>query len=145
MPYPGDSSDKLMNVVEFVEYVKAQQVAHDNGADNDFKTEFDQDWFDWYNDNQPEGQKISDPKTLINGKPGPWFRDRIYVTVYVDEFYYDKDPITGEESKTLWKKFVNQPNRIMHILCDNDKSLDKASSSTGSVVTIRLHTDSIQH
>ena len=137
MPYPGDSSDKLMNVVEFVEYVKAQKVAHDNGADNDFKTEFDQDWFDWYNDNQPEGQKISDPKTLINGKPGPWFRDRIYVTVYVDEFYYDKDPITGEESKTLWKKFVNQPNRIMHILCDNDKSLDKASSSTGSVVTIR--------
>ena len=136
IPYPGDSSDKLMDVVEFVEYIKAQKRSHDANLGSAFRTEFDQDWLDWYNRNHPDGL-ISDPATLVDGKPGPWFRDRIYVTVFVDEFYYDEDPITGVSDPQLWKRFVNQPNRMMHILCDNEKSLDKASSSTGSVVTIR--------
>lgn len=133
--YPGDQSSRLMNVVQFVEYVKTQKRNQAAGRDNDFHTEFDQDWFDWYNKNNPDAQ-VSDPATLIDGKPGPWFRDRIYVTVFVDEFYYEVDPITGEKDPQLWKRFVNQPNRLMHVLCDNKKSLDKASSSTGSVVTI---------
>lgn len=133
--YPGDKSAKLMDVVQFVEYIKTQKRNYANGLDNEFKTEFDQDWFDWYNKNHPDAE-VSDPATPVDGKPGPWFRDRIYVTVFVDEFYYDVDPITGEKDPTLWKRFVNQPNRLMHVLCDNKKSLDKASSSTGSVVTI---------
>lgn len=135
LAYPGDNSDKLMDVVQFVDYIKTQKRNQAKGLDNDFHTEFDQDWFDWYNKNNPDA-KVSDPATLIDGKPGPWFRDRIYVTVFVDEFYYEEDPITGEKDPQLWKRFVNQPNRLMHVLCDNKKSLDKASSSTGSVVTI---------
>ncbi len=134
--YPGDHDSRLMDVVEFVDYVKTQKQKKIKGLDNDFRTEFDQDWFDWYNKNNPD-KKVSDPNALVDGKPGPWFRDRIYVTVFVDEFYYDKDPITQESDPQLWKRFVNQPNRLMHILCDNQKSLDGASSLTGSVVTIR--------
>lgn len=61
----------------------------------------------------------------------------MYLTVFVDEFYYEKDPISGEEREGLWKEFVNQPNRLMHILCDNMKSFDKESSATGSVITLR--------
>lgn len=135
LKYPGDQDSRLMDVVEFVDYIKTQKRNKLKGLDNGFRTEFDQDWFDWYNNNTTN--KISDPNTLVDGKPGPWFRDRIYVTVFVDEFYYDKDPVTQEIDPQLWKRFVNQPNRLMHLLCDNQKSLDGASSLTGSVVTIR--------
>ena len=135
--YPGDNSDKLMDVVQFVKYIKAQKRALDKGEPNDFRTEFDQDWFDWYN-NHHKGHEVTDPEAPVDGwERAPWFRDRIYVTIFVDEFYYDADPITGNKDPQLWKRFVNQPNRMMHILCDNMKSLDGESSSTGSVVTIR--------
>lgn len=131
-PYPGDGNSKLMDVVQFTKFIKEQKRAYDAGNESAFRREFDQDWFDWYNSkNSPE---VSDPSK----KPdGPWFRDRIYVTVFVDEYYYDVNPITGDADPQLWKRFVNQPNRLMHILCDNQKSLDKASSATGSVITLR--------
>lgn len=132
MRYPGDGNSKLMDVVQFTKFIKEQKRAYDAGNESAFRREFDQDWFDWYNSkNSPE---VSDPSK----KPdGPWFRDRIYVTVFVDEYYYDVNPITGDADPQLWKRFVNQPNRLMHILCDNQKSLDKASSATGSVITLR--------
>ncbi|MDE5637570.1 MAG: hypothetical protein K2I43_06065, partial [Alistipes sp.] len=83
-------------------------------ADNDFRPEVDPDY--------PAGQRT---------------RYRIWVTVFVDEFYYEEDPISGDKSSTLWKRFINQPNRVMHLLCDTDFSADRESSTTGSVVTIR--------
>ena len=58
-------------------------------------------------------------------------------TVFVNEFYYDTNPMNPNDHDILWKRFVNQPNRLMHILCDSQKSLDEASSATGSVITIR--------
>lgn len=61
----------------------------------------------------------------------------IYVTAFVDEFYYDEDPITGTADPVLWHKFVNQPVRMMHVLCDGQFSKDEQSSTMGSVVTIR--------
>lgn len=139
--YPGDGKPELMDVVQFVDFIRTEKKKQLAGKDCAFRTEFDQDWFDWYNKNNPNAQ-VKDPNTLVsdgNGNMvrGPWFRDKIYVTVFVDEFYYEKNPITGEEDSQLWKRFVNQPNRIMHVLCDNEKSLDGASSATGSVITIR--------
>ncbi len=59
------------------------------------------------------------------------------MTIFVDEFYCTANPITGDKRDDLWKEFVNQPNRLMHILCDADQSTDEASRTTGSVVTIR--------
>ena len=61
---------------------------------------------------------------------------KISVTAFVDEFYYDEHPISHTKSATLWKKFVNQPDRAMHILCNSKVSTDQESSATGSVISI---------
>lgn len=58
-------------------------------------------------------------------------------TVFVDEFYYVENPMDPNDPDVLWKKFVNQPNRLMHILCKNNRSADDDSSVTGSILTIR--------
>ena len=58
-------------------------------------------------------------------------------TVFVDEFYYNTNPMNPNDKDILWKKFVNQPNRLMHILCKNNRSADDDSSVTGSILTIR--------
>lgn len=62
---------------------------------------------------------------------------KITLTVFVDEYYYDENPITQEKRSDLWKWFVNQDDRKLHILCNSEKSKDMESSSTGSVVTIQ--------
>lgn len=62
---------------------------------------------------------------------------KITLTVFVDEYYYDENPLTHERRSDLWKWFVNQDDRKLHILCNSEKSKDMESSSTGSVVTIQ--------
>ena len=62
---------------------------------------------------------------------------KISLTAFVDEFYYDKNPVTSETRSDLWKYFVNKDDRKLHILCNSVKSLDGESSMTGSVVTIQ--------
>lgn len=60
------------------------------------------------------------------------------VTIFVNEFYYEVDPMNpSNKAQDLWKRFVNQPNRLMHILCESAFSKDGDSSFTGSIVTIR--------
>lgn len=119
-------SPDAMNVVDFVAYIKDQKRRFDRRkaqypddpaqwtVGNDFRAETDLEY--------PEGQQT---------------RYRIWVTAFVDEYYYEEDPISGEKSPSLWKRFVNQPNRMMHLLCDTNFSADRESSTTGSVVTIR--------
>ena len=60
-------------------------------------------------------------------------------TIFVNEFYYEENPMNPNDPDILWKKFVNQPNRLMHILCKNNRSADEESSVTGSILTIRQH------
>lgn len=112
--------DEVMNVLEFCQYIREQKTRYDRGQTNDFREEVDPELRQQYPD-----------------RPDIYRRHRIYVTIFVDEFYYDRDPITGEVRPTLWKEFVNQDNRMMHILCDTQFSADGDSSATGSVVTIR--------
>lgn len=74
-------------------------------------------------------------------------------TMYIDEFYYPCNPIDGhygerdrngnltsqakaKEGTDFWKKFVNQPNREVHILCNTQFSEDKESSLTTSAVMV---------
>ena len=64
---------------------------------------------------------------------------KISVTVFVDEYYYDKNPLTDEASPTLWKTFVNADDRKLHILCNSSLSNDLESRATGSVITIQQH------
>lgn len=59
------------------------------------------------------------------------------MTIFVNEFYYEENPMNPNDPDILWKKFVNQPNRLMHILCKNNRSADDDSSITGSILTIR--------
>ncbi len=111
---------KAMNILEFSKYIKEQVRLFKNGEKNDFRPEYDEAWAAKFPD-QPDQHR----------------RNRIYVTIFVDEFYYAADPITGDVRTDLWKDFVNQPNRMMHILCDADVSKDEESRTTGSIVTIR--------
>ena len=62
---------------------------------------------------------------------------KVSLTVFVDEYYYEKHPIKDEMKPDLWKTFVNAEDRKLHILCNSEKSKDLESSSTGSVVTIQ--------
>ena len=64
---------------------------------------------------------------------------KICLTAFVDEYYYYAHPLTGATSPTLWKRFVNQDDRKLHILCDSEVSKDLESDATGSVVTILQH------
>ena len=137
-PYPGDDSPRLMDVVQLTSYLREQKVAYSAGEPNDFLAEYDQEWADWAT-RTPDmasgvsGGGLSDPDDIAAVAK----RHRIYVTAYIDEFYYEEHPITHESPQDFWKTFVNQPNRMMFLLCDSYFSLDKASSATGSVITIR--------
>ena len=112
--------DNVMDIMEFCEYIREQKRRFESGRTNAFRQEIDEQLRQQY-----------------PNRPDIYTRYRIYATIFVDEFYYDKDPISGEVRPTLWKEFVNQPNRTMHILCDTQYSADNESSATGSVVTIR--------
>ena len=111
-PYhPITNKDGCMTVIDLVKYIKEQKKRFDEPLlrpDCDF-------------DYTPEEEG------------GP----KICVTVLVDEYYYDEHPLTHEISTTLWKRFVNQPDRLLHILCNSNISKDQESRTTGSVITIQ--------
>lgn len=119
--YPGDryqaesydSSDRLLNVVEFVQFVKDEKIKFDNAS-------------------------AAEKGTASAFKLDSEGRYSIYVTVFVDEYYYEADPLNVTNApQDLWKRFVNKPNRIMHILCESQMSKDGESSLTNSGITIR--------
>lgn len=62
---------------------------------------------------------------------------KVYVNVYIDEYYYQEHPTQTETPTDFWKEFVNQNPRVMHILCGSKQSYDQESSSTNSIITIR--------
>ena len=104
----GFHNDGIMTVPYLCKYIKDQVNKYlDNPAVSDFDS-----------GTAAEGPKIS-------------------LTAFVDEFYYDKNPVTSETRSDLWKYFVNKDDRKLHILCNSVKSLDEESSMTGSVVTIQ--------
>ena len=112
----GYHNDGLMNIVDLVKYIKEQVSlleSYYKGQIQDYDGDFD-------NYDNLDSAKIC-------------------FTAFVDEFYYDENPVTHVTSPTLWKSFVNQPDRSLHILCNSDVSKDLESRSTGSVVTIQQH------
>lgn len=67
----------------------------------------------------------------------------IRVTIFIDEYYYEENPITGEKDQDLWRRFVNEKPREMHILSDARQSRDKASDviqSSHSVIQQSIQT-----
>ena len=119
--YPGDKyqdktndpSDKLWDAMEFTEWLRAE------------KNKFD---------NAPDSEKGSASAFTYDPKNNRYV---IFVTVFVDEYYYEKHPLTNTSTADFWKQFVNKPNRLMHILCDSKESKDGDSSITNSIITLR--------
>lgn len=109
-PMDGSANDDGLtwNVSGLVDYLKRQKRRYDAGLDNDF-------------DSTPDSEG------------GP----KISVTAFVNEYYYERNPITGEEDPDLWRQFVNQPMRYMYILSETQSSADGESQIIGSSFTIQ--------
>lgn len=118
----GYHNDGVMDIIDLVKYIREQAklyVDYNNaGGVGTYTGDFD--------------------NGLVNGATDPE-GPKICVTAFVDEYYYDEHPLTGVKSQTLWKSFVNKPDRTMHILSDSNVSKDLESSTTGSVITIQQH------
>lgn len=119
--YPGDknemlieqgSSERLMNIVELIDFIKKEKSLYQEYKDNGFT-----------------GVNRS---RFLPDSNGDYY---IYVTAFVNEYYYETHPT--EQIAISWKDFVNRPNRLMHILCNTRTSKDGESSVTGSIFTFR--------
>lgn len=115
----GRHNDGCMDIIALVRYIKTQVQLYVDYM-NELRT-------------NPSAVNRSDFDNGADDPLGP----RICMTVFVDEFYYEEHPITHQKDPVLWKRFVNQPDRTMHILCDSNSSTDFESTATGSVITIQ--------
>lgn len=112
----GYHNDGSMDIVDLVKYIKEQVKLYEQYRKN-----------------------YGSVNLSAFDNPDDFDEAKICVTAFVDEFYYDENPVTGTTSTTLWKSFVNQPDRSMHILCNSSVSEDGESRATGSVITIQQH------
>ena len=60
-----------------------------------------------------------------NGKANLFDKNnQILVTAFIDEYYYEKHPVTKEKDPDLWRTFVNAEPRELHILSNAQYSSD---------------------
>lgn len=114
------------------------------------------DYVAWYkSDTGNKGSRyyvddlVTDLKKWYTDKDNSKWPDNenIYVTAFVNEFYYDKgnanSPTAGTETEAdltaMWKKVANADDRYMHILCDVHTSIDGSSTLMGSAYSIFQH------
>ena len=129
----GYHNDGCMDIIQLVQYIKNQV-----GKYTDYRNEVNSLFHAGKDTTTVENKSDFDSGLKENGSRDPE-GPKICVTAFVDEYYYDEHPITKRKSPTLWKYFVNQDDRTMHILCDSNSSTDLESTSTGSVITIQQH------
>lgn len=129
----GRHNDGCMDIIQLVQYIKNQVELY-----TDYRNEVNRVSNAGGDPATVENRSDFDTGLLENGSRDPE-GPKICVTAFVDEYYYDEHPITKRKSSTLWKYFVNQDDRTMHILCDSNSSIDLESTSTGSVITIQQH------
>lgn len=119
----GYHNDGCMDIIALVKYIKEQAQLYVDYR-NELRT-------------NPAAVNNSDfDNGKVDGVDDP-LGPKICMTVFVNEFYYDEHPITHQKDPVLWKRFVNQNDRTMHILCDSNSSTDMESTATGSVITIQ--------
>ncbi len=107
----------------------------------------------WVPDNNPPG--LMDLNQLVNflffqntekrnGRANLFDpADHIRITAFVDEYYYETDPRTGEFNPDLWRTFVNATPRELHILSDALYSQDRRSDvirSSHSIIQQSIQT-----
>lgn len=116
---------------------------------------YDPDWIpsEWDPDNNPVPPLI-DVNQLINllfdqnkrkyvgvGEPVDYTNlfdnaGEICFTAFVEEYYYETHPLTGELETNLWREFVNAKPRELHILSEATYSKDLQSDVITSSHTI---------
>lgn len=129
----GYHNDGCMDIIQLVQYIKTQV-----GLYSEYRNEVNRVFNAGGDTTTVVNHSDFDSGLMENGSRDPE-GPKICVTAFVDEYYYDEHPITKRKSPTLWKYFVNQDDRTMHILCDSNSSIDLESTSTGSVITIQQH------
>lgn len=129
----GYHNDGCMDIIHLVQYIKTQV-----GLYTDYRNEVNRVFNAGGDTTTVVNHSDFDSGLMENGSRDPE-GPKICVTAFVDEYYYEEHPITKRKSPTLWKYFVNQDDRTMHILCDSNSSIDLESTSTGSVITIQQH------
>ena len=69
--------------------------------------------------------------------------NHIRFSAFIDEYYYETHPFTGETTKDLWRDFVNAKPRELHILSDAKTSIDRRSDvieSSHSIIQQSIQT-----
>ena len=64
-------------------------------------------------------------------------------TAFVDEYYYERHPLTGELDPDLWRQFINEKPRELHILSEATYSQDLQSdviTSSHSIIQNSIQT-----
>ena len=114
-PSSGNPHPALMDINQLIEYL-----------------------FDQTNKEKAYQQNNSNP-------PSEFLSGEIKVTIYIDEYYYEKNPLIPDASADpdLWRKFVNAEPREMHILSDARQSRDRKSDvilSSHSIIQQSIQT-----
>lgn len=114
-PMEGKSGadGKTLNISGLVDYLKTQTRR--------------------WKSSDPEVKATSDFAHAPTDADGPY----IPVTAFVNEYYYEVNPITKNYEPDLWKSFVNKGIRYMYILSDSRSSADGESEIIGSSFTIQ--------
>ncbi len=68
---------------------------------------------------------------------------KLMITAFIDEYYYERHPVSGVVDPNLWREFVNAKPRELHILSDTEHSNDYRSDvivSSHSIVQQSIQT-----
>ena len=83
-------------------------------------------------------------KRKVNGQSNLFdVGNDICFTAFVDEYYYEKHPLTGELDPDLWREFINKEPRELHVLSEATYSADLQSdviTSSHSVIQNSIQT-----
>lgn len=154
-PFNPDGADA--NSEGFVDFDWVEFRVNDQPGDKDSNGKYLPNRWTVYKpikDSDADKEHMGDGKTMTirellsylqkakNGEiqPSPFDSDgNIAITAFVNEFYYEKDPRTGDYKHDLWTEFVDKPMRTMCILSDIKHSDDDESYVINSSFTIQQH------
>ena len=111
---------KTMGITELVKFLREQKALY-----NQEKNLPHSQWTNLFDEEVAVVNNVTVPTPKIS------------VTAFVNEYYYETNPITKEYDPDLWKRFVNQPMRQLHILSNTRVSADGESSEIGSSYTVQ--------
>ena len=112
-----------------------------NLSEEEFDSKYDTKWVEfWAGENEagqstlceyPGANKAMSAAKFLDfiGKEALNGTESIKVVAFINEYFYDDDPLTGEEN-IHWSKFVNKEDRVMRILQSPQISADGHSIST---------------